>query len=300
MVKRGTGLKLVPNGNTVGRLFPESCQTFVNDSAQTVTLRFGGTGYAWTPVAGRVAFSLNLSVEYRMDFYMAEDAVYVWARTQRIVEGPEFNVISVENKMVDWAARSPVGYLASTFGGQIVASHSAGGCTVVHTDDGDEFTLGQLQPPSRPHKPFDTAPGNRVIYANEITEIRAGQLDFLGPFEVVEGDQALFFRFVEQGPAIDVLIYDRSAGDALRRSVMFGAAGAPPPSSFVPVSSWVVQPGPEQRQKLKLPAGQYVVVVDNGATLATVIPPWNPLNVVGGASAILSYTAELGDAGDAF
>src|SRR3954462_14003697 len=54
MLKRGAPLKLAANGNAIGRFFPERCSTQVNDGPQTVTLAFSGTGFAWTPLAGRV------------------------------------------------------------------------------------------------------------------------------------------------------------------------------------------------------------------------------------------------------
>jgi hypothetical protein len=77
MLKRGAALKLVPNGNAIGRFFPERCTTQVNDAAQTVTVAFEGTGFAWTPVAGRVGFAVSATIDYRMDFFLAEDAMYV-------------------------------------------------------------------------------------------------------------------------------------------------------------------------------------------------------------------------------
>src|SRR5438045_9380928 len=58
MLKRGAPLKLAPNGNAIGRFFPERCTAQVNDAAQTVTLAFSGTGFSWTPVAGRVGFAV--------------------------------------------------------------------------------------------------------------------------------------------------------------------------------------------------------------------------------------------------
>src|SRR5689334_24290983 len=49
MLKRGAPLKLAANTNAIGRFFPERCSHQINDSAQTVTLAFSGTGFAWTP-----------------------------------------------------------------------------------------------------------------------------------------------------------------------------------------------------------------------------------------------------------
>ncbi len=297
MLKRGASLKLSPNGNVIGRFFPTSCTQSIDDQNHTLTVHFGGTGYAWTPVAGRIGFSVEASVEYRPDFYMAEDAVYVWAKTNRIVYGPNFQVGAIENKFVDIANKTPVGYLASTFGSQVVQSQLSSGFTVVHTDEGDEFALGILQPPARPKKPFDTSEGDRYVFANETTEIRNNQVDFLGPFEVADSDQAIFLRMKLTGLPVDVLIYPRGVGDLWRDGMQRGAE-APPAQQ--PLVSFVLQPNVEFRQKFKLPQGQYYVVIDNSNRVGSVSPPWNPLGMVGGNAAIVSYTSELGEDDDDF
>ncbi len=56
MTKRSAGLRLTQGANIIGRFFPEQCSTVVNDTSQTVTLNFAGSGFAWTPIAGRVGF----------------------------------------------------------------------------------------------------------------------------------------------------------------------------------------------------------------------------------------------------
>ena len=293
MLKRGAPLKHDPNGNTIGRFFPDNCQHQVNDAAQTVTVSFSGTGFAWTPVAGRVGFSASAAIEYRMDFFLGEDADYVWARTNRILQGPDFQVGSVENRVVDWATRSPVGYLANTFGGQIVSSHLAEGFTVVRTESGDEFTLGHLSPPARPKKPFDTSKGERYVFMNETTEVQVNQIDLLGPFEVAKPGQALFLRMRLQGPPIDVMVYYRGVGDLWRQGLQLGAPLAPP--SQPPLTGFTLNPGNEIQQRVPLPQGQYYVVLDNSDKVGLVNPPWNPLAAVGGNVATVSYAAELGE-----
>ncbi len=298
MLKRGVPLKLTPTGNTVGRLYPEQCNYQVNDQVQSVTLSFSGTGSAWTPIAGRVGFSVATSVEYGMDFYMAEDSIYVWAKPIKIPFGPEFKIGAIENKLVNWAAQGPAGYMASTFGTQIVQSQLASGFTVIHADSGDEFSLGQLQPPQHPPKPFNLPPGGRYAFVNDTTEVRSEQIDMLGPFEVTENGQALFCRFVLTGPSLDVLILRRGTGDLWRSGLQLGAALAPPPEA--PIMQFPLTPGPEQRQKIPLPPGQYYIVLDNSSKVGSVNPPWNPLGVVGGNVAVVSHVIELGKASDNF
>lgn len=293
MLKRSASLRLTPGGNAVGRFFPEQCRSQVNSQTQTITVDFSGTGYAWTPVGGRVGFWAGASVEYRMDFYLADDAAYIWARTARIVNGPDFKVGSVEYKLANWAAQGPGAYLLSTFGSELMQSQLAAGFTVVHSDDGDAFTLGHIAPPMRPPSPFVQGK-DRFVFANEITEVRNEQVDFLGPFEVTESGQALFLRLRVTGPAVDALLVTRSAGDVWRNSLQLGAALAPPTTP--PVATWSVQPGGEQEQVLRVPPGQYYAVIDNSSRVGDLKPPWNPLGVVGGNVAVVAYIAELGKA----
>src|SRR5262249_2776292 len=111
-------------------------------------------------------------------------------------------------------------------------------------------------------------------------------------------DQALFLKMRLSGNALDVLVLPRTVGDGWRESIQQGAQLGPPPAP--PASAFVLQPGAEARQKIKLPKGQYYVVIDNSAQIGTVSPPWNPLSSLGAATCVLSYVAELGDDDDEF
>jgi hypothetical protein len=297
MLKRGAPLKLAANSNTIGRFFPERCTTQVNDAAQTVTLAFSGTGFAWTPVAGRMGFAVSATVDYRMDFFMADDATYVWAKPARIAYGPDFRMGAIENKLVDWAAQGPAGYMVSTFGSQIVQGQLSSGFTVVHSDDGDEFSLGLLMPPARPQRYFG-ASSERTSLERDTTEVRVDQMDLIGPLDVPSSGQALFLRFQVTGPALDVMVIRRGAGDLWRSGLQLGADLAPPPEA--PLAQFPLQPGQEARQQVPLPAGQYYVVLDNSQRMGGVNPPWSPLGIVGGNAAVVAYSVELGSAGERF
>ena len=304
MLKKGAGLKMSPTGNIIGRFFPTQCQTEIHDNGirgndrGSVTIHFAGTGYAWTPVAGRVGFSVKASIDYEMDFYMGDDDIYVWAKNPLVKYGPEFQVGSVENKLVNWGMKTPAGWMVDQFGSQIVSSQLAAGFTVLHGDDGDKFTLGILQPPAKPKQPFDTEEGDRYVFANETAEIRANQVDFVGPFEVADKDQALFFRMRADGPQSEAMLVPRGTADLWREGLQKGAALGPAPAP--PIGGWPLAPGAEVQRKVKVPPGQYVLVIDNSAAVGNVNPPWNPLAVVGGAAVVVSYTAEVGDEDDDF
>ncbi len=297
LLSRGVPLSLTPNGNTVGRFFPSRCSHQVNAATRTVVLHFGGTGYTWTPVGGRVGFSADASVEYAMDWKAAKHrTTYVWGRFARMVAPPTFQLGGVENKAVSWAAHeTPLGYVAATFGQQLGAGQLAQGFTVIHHPRrGDDFSLGILYPPQVPVRPFDTTVGRRLVCANETTEVHVQQVDFLGPFAVVKQDQSLFLRLqVRSGPGVEVLVLEQTSADPWRESLQLGAALGPPP--VAPVASFAVPAGLEQRQRLKLAPGRYYVVIDNSTKLGAVAPPWNPLTPLGANAAVVAVAVELGD-----
>jgi hypothetical protein len=297
MLQRSAPLRMAPNPNVVGRLFPASCQTTVNDASQTVTVAFAGSGFAWTPVAGRVAFSVLASVEYKMDFFLGDDAVYIFARPARTLLGPTFQVTSIENRLANWAAQGPAGYLLNTFGGQIVSGELASGFTVVHADDGDSFALGQLAPPAKPPRPFDTSK-ERYAIVNETAEVHSDELDLVGPLTVVENDQALFIQAALTGPTVDVFLIRRGTGDLWRQGLQNGAVLGPPPEA--PIVGFALGPTLPLRQRFPLPAGQYYLAIDNSARVGATNPPWSPLGALGQNTAVISYAVELGDADDDF
>jgi hypothetical protein len=289
----GIGLRLNSADDIVGRFFPNRCDQRVDDARQTVTVSFSGTGFAWTPVAGRIGFAAQAAVEYRMDFKMTDDAIYVFGVPASTPAPPQFQVGAVENKVVDWAARTPVGYLANSIGSQIVASQLAGGFTVIRTDNGDEFALGHMDPPARAPKPFGLSGDDRILYASETTQLHPGQIDTLGPFEVTEKHQALYLRFQVEGPAVEGFIWPKSVIDPWRDGLQTGVALNPPPQPAL--AGFALNPGSNQ-QKIPLGPGLYVIVLDESSQLGAVNPPFNPLGMLGGGVARVSYAVELGDA----
>jgi hypothetical protein len=284
----------VSGGNVVGRLFPSACQRRIDEQRRTVSLDFTGTGYAWTPIAGRVGFSAHAGVEYRADFSLQEDAMYVWARTERLLFPPEFRVGSIENRIVDWAQnQSPVGYLTNTFGAQVASSQLMNGFTVVRSEEGDAFALGILMPPERPRQPFKSGGDGRVLVDADTVEVRVEQVDFLGPIVIEDSGQSLFFRYRLNGPAAEALLWSRADADAWREQLQAGAALGPPPAPAA--VAFPLSVGAAQEQRVPLPPGQYVLVVDNSSRVGRVNPPWNPLNAVGVNPVLLSYRLEVGE-----
>lgn len=294
MLKSGVSLRLQDRSPAIGRFFPMQCSYSVDDSSQTVTVHIAGTGYGYMLPAKRVGFSLTTSVEYRPDFQIADDDIYVWGRMNRIVQGPNFQLGYVENPVVDVMANvPPFGGIANFLGNQVVAGEMTRGFTVLYNEDkGKDFALGILLPPQRPHHPFEVTDDERYTFANEEIEVNVNQRDYLGPFEIADADQALYLKLSVQGAPVDVMIVDKATGDAWREAYQTGKPLGPPPG---PVQAGgPLQPGSVESRRYALRPGLYYVVIDNTAAAGLVSPPITFLNPLGGA-ARLSYLAQLGE-----
>ena len=294
MLKSGVSLRLQDRSPAIGRFFPMQCSYNVDDSAKTVTVHISGTGYGYMQPARRVGFQLTASVEYRPDFQIAGDDVYVWGKLNRIVQGPNFQLGYVENPVVDVMANvPPFGGIANFLGNQVVTGGLSQGFTVVYNEDtGKDFTLGILMPPAKPHRPFDVSATEYYTFANEVIEVNAQQRDFLGPFEVVDSGQSLFLKISTEGAPVDVMIVDKLTGDAWREAYQTGKPLGPPPG---PVQAGgPLQPGPVESRRYPLRPGVYYVVIDNTSAAGMVNPPMNLLNPLsGGTAARVSYLAQL-------
>lgn len=293
MVKTNAPLRLTPGTPVIGRFFPSQCTSQVNDERHTVTISFAGTGYAWTPLAQRIGFSASATVEYQMDFRMEDDAVYVWGRPFQIVQPATFQVGSIENPLFEAARRSPVGYLSSTFGAQVLESRIADGFTVVRTDQGDAFALGILEPPARPNGPFQPTTDGRKVLMNETIQLHHDQVDFLGPFELTDSDQKLFVTMHNQGPSVDVLAYDAAVANPWRDALQRGAPLAQPVTP--PISGFPLAPGPPVARSVPLPPGTYFLVVANSDRVGPLAPPPSMLGALGANTATIAVQVEISD-----
>jgi hypothetical protein len=298
MVKRGVGLRLQDRGPAVGRFFPNGCTVDVDNQNQLVTVHFTGTGYAYAPLSKRIGFQCTASVQYRPDFYLGEDDIYVWGKVNRIVAGPRFELGYVENPAANMAtSMTPLGALANGFGNQIVAGELTRGFTVLQSwgTGSNSFALGLLTPPQRPSSPYDTSKDENFTFANETTEVQLNERDYLGPFEVVDGDQQLVMKLFLQGPPVDVMVVPKAVGDAWRESYQLGRPLGPPPGPVV--GGAPLSPGQEVKAAYPLPRGSYYVVIDNTAYAGAVAPP--PVSLLDplGAAAVarVSYVAQLAD-----
>ncbi len=294
MLKRGVSIRLQDRSPAIGRFFPMQCSYTTDGSRQVLTVSVAGTGYGYISPAKRVGFSVTATVEYRPDFVMAGDDIYLWAKLNRIVDGPRFQLGYVENPIIDVATNVPgVGSLTNFLGNTVVSSVMSQGFTVIHNDStGDDFTLGNIYPPTRPNHPFQIVGTDRFTFANETVDVQIGQRDYLGPFEVTSSGQALFLTMSVAGPAVDVMIVDKLTGDAWREAYQTGKPLGPPPGPVV--GGAPLQPGAAQNMRYTLQPGSYYVVVDNTAYAGNVSPTASFLGALAGAtSAQVSYVAQL-------
>ncbi len=295
MMKSGVPLRLQDRSPAIGRFYVNGCTYNVDDARQIVQVNVSGTGYAYLAPAKRVGFQLSVSAEYRADFLLAGDDAYIWAKLNRVVAGPSFQLGYVENRVVDLAANiPPFGSLANFLGNQVVSGELVRGFTVVHNDGGDDFTLGLLQPPQKPHHPFEVKDSDRFTFANETVEIRSNQRDFLGPFEVPKGDQALYLSFQLQSAApLGVYVVDKRTGDVWREGYQTGQPLGPAPGTVY--ASGPIRPGVPDSRRYALQPGQYYVVLDNAAAAAGGLSALPAMILGSDPGAVVSYVAQVGE-----
>lgn len=294
MTTRNAPLKLTPDGNVIGRFFPQHCsqQTLANGD---LWVQFDGYGYAWTSLSKKVTFTSAATMQYNQDFKCAEDnAIYAYFDT-RSVSAPDFRVGVIEqpvaNLMQNWI--SP---FADSFGQQMVSGQLSQGFTVVMDSGGStDFSVGHLPLGQRPFHPYDQHGGSRATYENLRTEVHTGERDFIGPVKVDGSGRAVFLQMHLDGvPAVDVFVVPKNEGDAsLQLYQQYGPVG---PLAYPPRFSDMVQAGVEYQRAVPLPAGLYYVVIDNTSAAGQAAPPPPLFGVVGDTAAVVNYAIQLGDA----
>jgi hypothetical protein len=290
MLKRGVPLKLQALGNeSVGRFFPQTCHVAVNDQTKTIVMSASGTGYASVPLVRRVGFYCGIQVEMAPDFRLESDSIYVWGKYQRMLTPPDLRIVGAENPMVSLATSTPVGDMATFLGQLIVTSEIARGFTVVRQDDGDDFTLGILNPPDKPKRQFK-AGADRTVLASDLAQVGATAREYLGPFEVPGSDKALYLKARIAGAPLVYAVVDKATGDAWRRAYESGQPLGPPPGQ--PFYGDALAVG-EANLRLPLREGSYYIVFENRAP-----PPTAPLGMplpFPETVSHLVYGVELGD-----
>jgi hypothetical protein len=301
MITRSVPIHLADRAPSVGRFFPNTCSVTVDNARHVIVVAVGGTGYGYVTPAKRVGFSVSASVEYRPDFVISGDDTYLWARVNRVVDGPHFQTGYMENPIMDVMGNlPPFGNLANFLGNQAVSGAMTQGFTVIHNGNGDDFTIGIINPPQRPQHPFQIAASDRLTFANETTDVQANERDFLGPFEVAKPGQAIFFSTTVQGPPVNLVVVSKAVGDAWREAYQTGRPSVSPPGPVLYTNT--VRPGAVDTQRFNVAPGLYYVVIDNtgaqapgAGILPSLMTPLSPLGLGGGGGALarVNYVAQL-------
>ena len=129
--------------------------------------------------------------------------------------------------------------------------------------------------------------------ANETVEIHSNQRDYLGPFEIVTGNQALYLMLNVVGPPVDVMVVNKQTGDVWREGYQTGKPMGGPPGPVL--AGGPLYPGTNDTRRYPLSQVLYYVVVDNTSSAGTMAPPVSILNPLGDAVATVSYVAQLGE-----
>src|SRR5258705_8676461 len=80
MTKRGAPLRLSDDQPSVGRFFPQRCDTRLidEDVNKSFLVQFLGSGYAWTNITRRLGFDAAGVVEYDPDFMLDDATMYLY------------------------------------------------------------------------------------------------------------------------------------------------------------------------------------------------------------------------------
>jgi hypothetical protein len=290
MMARGAPLKLHDDDPVMGRFYADSCQSQVLDAQNrnTLVVQFGGRGYAWTNLTGRIGFRTRGLVELSPDFRLKDDTLYVYFRTDK-VDASEFALTLVESPTAT-AALQASGVSPEQVGRSLVDAQLRRGFTVIRYDEEGltDFELGLVPVGTRPFRPFTVVQSSKSTLGNGRTEVQANQQDFIGRFDVTDDDQALSLTMKLDGAAaVDVAILPaRNMPQVLDQ---FLSVPGPAPLSTQPNYVAQLTSSALLKAEVPLPEGQYFLVIDHSTALGTAAP-------TGTSAAKVDYLVQRGDA----
>jgi hypothetical protein len=179
-------------------------------------------------------------------------------------------------------------------GSNIVLSQLQRGFTVIRYSDRGEmdFALGLVGAGYRPLRPFNVVKSDKTTLDNDRTEVHSGQQDFIGGFHVADSDQALYLTMTLEGaPALDVFVIPEAAGNQMLGGFTTQAGAAR--LMFAPALDEVLQAGSVLKRSVRLPKGNYYLMLDNTPQMGRAMPPQVALD---DRAAKVDYLVQLGDA----
>ncbi len=264
MMTRGVALKLSDDHPVAGRFFARNCVSDVSDddSKQTFTIKFSGLGYTWTNLTRRVGFEVLGSIELSPDFQIASDkSMYVYFQSRR-VETTQMKTVLVESTLARGAV-ALAGADPDRIGREILEAQVGRGFTVIRANDTGqiEFGIGLVPVGVRPFHPFNVV-SDRLVLANERTEVHTGQQDIVGGFAVDGNDKALSIVIAVDGaPNINLAVISSTSAQQLIDRYVHNSGAAPfvEPPRFMQSIPY----GTLWKQTVPVPAGTYSVLLDH-------------------------------------
>lgn len=274
MQRRGAPIKLSDHQPVMGRFFAERCQSQVIDQEgrQGIVIQYGGRGYAWTNVSGRLGFASQGLVEYAADFQLSDDRMYIYFRP-RSVGATSFEILLVENAIARAGMALP-GVDAAAMGREILVGQLQRGFTVIrHSDRGDtEFAVGLIAPGQRPFRPYQVVDSDKLTLDNDRTEVQLGQQDVITGLRASgDGGTLTIHVNLDGARAIDLLVLREGAARSMLSSYLTTPGGA----SLVaaPVFAGQVTAQQPVKMDMNLPRGDYALLFDHGNRVGSSSPP---------------------------
>lgn len=260
---RSVPLRMNADEAGIGRFFPTQC--FAQEAqAGRLLVQFSGQGYGWTQLTKRGGFEASAAIEYEADFQVKEGKMYVYFRPVSTT-ATNFKTLSVEAPLAASILGSPMGDPMSAFGVRIMQGVVDKGFTVIRQDSGTAaFSLGLVPLGQAPPAPFHVAGDEREVLGNDRSDIYPDQRDYVGPLTVREDGEPLALDIVvESAPVVDAMLYPAASANPWLTTYIAQAALTPPEPTAPPILSVPVTAGVPFRHKVRLPKGQYFLVLDH-------------------------------------
>lgn len=297
MLARSAPLRLTADQPVIGRFFPTSCSSQALDNGN-LFIQFGGFGYAWTSITQRMGFDAGGAIEFRHDFLMHRDDMYVYFQQQALTAS-SFRIRMVENAMAAAASKLPIPLvgggntvqsIAEQFGQQLLRGEMSRGFTVVrHPDGSARFGLGLVERGSLPAAPYERSAFGVELY-NDVSEVSAEEQDFVGPIRMPKGGDIRVRASTDGVDATDLLLTAQPVQAPLPDPWLdnyLNVARLQPPLT-PPAVSLTIPRGQPLDRVFRLGPGNYFLVLDHSSTVGSARP-------VDGRAAAVRYSVELKD-----
>lgn len=272
LLHNGTPLRLNDGQPVMGRFFGETCDAkgISDQERSTIFVQFGGKGYAWTAGTGRLGFRAQGLLELAPDFRIYEHEMYVYFRPVQ-VDTSDFELLMTERPLAQAAAQI-MNLSEEEIGRAIISAQLGRGFTAIRYDaDGhSDFALGLVDPGHAPFRHFQVISSPRTTLANGRTEFFLGQMDFLGKLHVHDNEEIVVTLHVEGTKKIDFAILKEESAAPYLKGYLTQPGVAPLP--VVPTFEAIVEHGQPTRAQVKVPPGDYYLVLDHSSALGTTNP----------------------------